>query len=60
VSIQGVALVITILIGLTAINVLLCGYSLFVIIRFERLLKNASSGAADHFEKLRKVRQMGV
>ena len=49
-----------ILIGLAALNVLLCGYSLFVIVRFERLLKNASSGAADHFEKLRKVRQMGV
>ena len=49
-----------ILIGLTGLNVLLCGYSLFVIIRFERLLSNASQGAADHFESLRKVRQMGV
>ncbi len=42
-----------ILIGLTGLNVLLCGYSLFVIVRFDRLLKNASAGAADHFEKLR-------
>jgi hypothetical protein len=49
-----------ILIGLTGVNVLLAGYALFVIIRFERLLANASQGAADHFEKLRSVRQVGV
>jgi hypothetical protein len=51
---------IEILIGLAAVNVGLAIYQSVVIIRFERLLKNASSGAADHFEKLRKVRQVGV
>lgn len=50
----------TVLICLTAFNVLLCGYSLFVIVRFERLLENASAGAANHFETLRKVRQIGT
>lgn len=49
-----------ILIALTSLNVLLCVYSVFVIVRFERLLKNAANGASDHFEKLRGQRQMGV
>ena len=49
-----------ILTGLTGLNVLICGYSLYVIIKFERLLAAASNGAADHFEKLRKVSQQGV
>jgi hypothetical protein len=51
---------IEILIGLISLNCLICGYAIFVILKFERLLGNASAGAADHFEKLRKVRQMGV
>jgi hypothetical protein len=29
-------------------------------VKFKRLLASASQGAADHFEKLRKVRQVGV
>ena len=49
-----------ILIALTAANGLLAIGELIVILRFERLLKNASAGAADHFEKLRSVRQVGV
>lgn len=49
-----------ILVALTAINVAFGAYQLIVIRKFERMLAAASAGAADHFEKLRKVRQVGV
>lgn len=49
-----------ILIGLAAVNVVLGAVQLYVIGKFARLLAAASQGAADHFEKLRKVRQVGV
>ena len=42
------------------VNSLLAVWQVIVIVKFERLLAAASQGAADHFEKLRKVRQMGV
>jgi hypothetical protein len=49
-----------ILIGLSGLNVLLGIYSIFRVVRFQRLLAKASKGAANHFETLRKIRQVGV
>jgi hypothetical protein len=48
------------LIALLIVNVALAATQLLIISKFERLLTDASNGAADHFEKLRKVRQVGV
>jgi hypothetical protein len=48
---------VALVVGLSlALNVV----QLYVIIKFWRVLTAASQGSADHFEKLRKVRQVGV
>jgi hypothetical protein len=48
------------LFGSIAVNCALGIWQTIVIIRFERLLTNASDGAHNHFEAIRKVRQRGV
>jgi hypothetical protein len=48
-----------VLAGLVALNCALAVWQTIVIIRFERLLTNASDGAHNHFEAVRKVRQRG-
>jgi hypothetical protein len=53
-------LLLALVICLMVIQVALCVACIVVILRFERLLTNASNGAKDHFEKLRSVRQVGV
>jgi len=57
---QNLALLSGVLIALLFVNTVLAIGQLIVILKFERLLANASDGAKDHFEKLRSVRQMGV
>jgi hypothetical protein len=49
-----------ILIGLVTLNVALGVTQVVMIVKFSRLLNNAANGAADHFEKLRSQRQVGV
>jgi hypothetical protein len=48
-----------VLIVLACVNAGLAVWQTIVIVRFETLLTNASEGAHNHFETIRKVRQRG-